>query len=277
MLIKTMLNKLMMKKNVTKIEPNDANGEAQVDLKSANKNSNAEQPLVGHLIELRGRVIKALASIFIIFLALVGFANPIFSYLASPLISALPQGGELISTGFIAPFFVPIKLVFILSFYISIPWILYQAWGFIGPGLYKNEQKVVFPIIFSSAFLFYLGMAFAFYVVLPIMSKFLVGTTPFGVEMKPDIKDYLSTVLNLFFIFGLAFEVPIVVIILVTAGVMSAAVIAAKRRYIILMAFILAAIVTPPDPLSQVLFACAGILLFEIGLFIAKLIEKRSL
>ncbi len=236
----------------------------------------AEQPLIDHLLELRSRLIKALVGVFVIFFMLVGFANPIYSYLATPLLSAMPTGGKLISIDMTASFFVPIKLVFSLSFYIALPWVLYQIWAFVGPGLYNNEKKIIAPIIFSSTLLFYVGMAFAFYLVLPVMSKFLVGTTPEGVEMATDIGKYLSMVLTLFFIFGFVFEIPVVVIILVTAGVMSVESIAAKRRYIILIAFVIAAVVTPPDPLSQILFACAGILLFELGLLIAKGLKRNS-
>lgn len=243
---------------------------------SASSNNLVEQPLIDHLLELRSRLIKALVGVFVIFFMLVGFANPIYSYLAKPLLSAMPIGGKLISIDMTASFFVPIKLVFSLSFYIVLPWILYQVWAFVGPGLYKNEKRVITPIIFSSTLLFYVGMVFAFYLVLPIMSKFLVGTTPEGVEMATDIGKYLSMVLTLFFIFGFVFEIPVVVIILVTAGVMSVESIAAKRRYIILIAFVIAAVVTPPDPLSQILFASAGILLFEVGLFIAKRLKRNS-
>lgn len=238
--------------------------------------TSAEQSFLHHLIELRDRFIKAGAGVLIIFLALIYFANDIYNFVATPLLNVIPEGGKMIATDVTAPFFVPIKLTLWVAFFIAIPWVLYQAWSFIAPGLYQHEKRVVFPIIFTSVSLFYIGMLFAYYAVMPIMFKFLSGAAPSGVEIATDINKYLSTVLRLFFFFGLIFEIPIVLIILISLGVISTESLAQKRPFIIIGMFFIGAIATPPDPFSMILFATAALALFEFGLYIGKQIEKRK-
>lgn len=241
-----------------------------------NKEENAQQTLIQHLMELRTCVLKALVGVFVIFLGLIWFRNDIYTFVAMPLINALPTGSKLIATEVTSTFLVPIKLTLWLSFFAAVPWVIYQIWLFIAPGLYQKERRLVFPMIFSSILLFYLGMMFAYFAVMPLMFKFLVGTTPDGVEMATDISQYLSVILRLFFIFGLAFEVPVAIILLVLMNVITVEKISAKRPYIIIGAFIVAAVVTPPDVLSQVAFAGMTIILFELGLWIAKQLKRSS-
>ncbi len=238
--------------------------------------TSAEQSFLQHLIELRDRLIKAGLGVLLIFLGLVYFSNDIYNFIATPLLSVIPEDGKMIATDVTAPFFVPIKLTLWVAFFIAIPWVLYQAWSFIAPGLYQHEKRVVFPIIFTSVTLFYVGMFFAYYAVMPIMFKFLSGAAPSGVEIATDINKYLSTVLRLFFFFGLIFEIPIVLIILISLGVMSTESLAKKRPYIIVGMFFIGAVATPPDPFSMILFSSAAIALFEFGLFIGKKIELRK-
>ncbi|WP_018122909.1 twin-arginine translocase subunit TatC [Wohlfahrtiimonas chitiniclastica] len=235
-----------------------------------------QQSLIQHLMELRTCILRALLGVFIIFFCLIWFRNDIYTFIAQPLINALPAGSKLIATELISPFIVPIKLTLWLSFFLAVPWVVYQIWRFIAPGLYQKEKRLVFPLLASSILLFYTGMLFSYYAVMPLMVKFLVGTTPDGVEMATDIGQYLSVVLRLFFIFGVAFEVPVAIILLVLMDVISAKDIKAKRPYIIIGAFVVAAVVTPPDVLSQVAFAGVTILLFELGLWIASRLKRSE-
>lgn len=235
-----------------------------------------QQSLIQHLMELRTCILRALLGVFVIFFCLIWFRNDIYTFIAQPLINALPAGSKLIATELISPFIVPIKLTLWLSFFLAVPWVVYQLWRFIAPGLYQKEKRLVFPLLASSILLFYTGMLFSYYAVMPLMVKFLVGTTPDGVEMATDIGQYLSVVLRLFFIFGVAFEVPVAIILLVLMDVISAKDIKAKRPYIIIGAFVVAAVVTPPDVLSQVAFAGVTILLFELGLWIASRLKRSE-
>ncbi|ELV07831.1 twin-arginine translocase subunit TatC [Wohlfahrtiimonas chitiniclastica] len=235
-----------------------------------------QQSLIQHLMELRTCILRALLGVFVIFFCLIWFRNDIYTFIAQPLINALPAGSKLIATELISPFIVPIKLTLWLSFFLAVPWVVYQIWRFIAPGLYQKEKRLVFPLLASSILLFYTGMLFSYYAVMPLMVKFLVGTTPDGVEMATDIGQYLSVVLRLFFIFGVAFEVPVAIILLVLMDVISAKDIKAKRPYIIIGAFVVAAVVTPPDVLSQVAFAGVTILLFELGLWIASRLKRSE-
>lgn len=243
---------------------------------NVNKEENSQQSLIQHLMELRSCLLRALSGVLVIFMCLIWFRNDIYSFIAHPLLAALPAGSKLIATELVSPFLVPIKLTLWLSFFLSVPWVVYQVWRFIAPGLYQTEKRLVFPMLASSISLFYLGMLFSYYVVLPLMTKFLVGTTPEGVEMATDIGLYLSVVLRIFFIFGVAFEVPVAIILLVLMNVVSIEKISAKRPYIIIGAFVVAAIVTPPDVLSQVAFAGITIILFEVGLWIAKQMKRSK-
>lgn len=241
-----------------------------------NPEDNSNQSLIQHLMELRTCILRALLGVVVIFFGLIWFRNDIYTFIAMPLIDALPQGSKLIATEVTSTFLVPIKLTLWLSFFLAVPWVIYQIWRFIAPGLYQTERRLVFPMITSSILLFYLGMLFAYFAVMPLMFKFLVGTTPDGVEMATDISQYLSVILRLFFIFGVAFEVPVAIILLVLMNVITVEKISAKRPYIIIGAFVVAAVVTPPDVLSQVAFAGMTLILFELGLWVAKGLKKQK-
>lgn len=241
---------------------------------NTNSEEDSQQSLIQHLMELRRCILKALLGVVVIFFGLIWFRNDIYTFVATPLLDALPQGSKLIATEVTSTFLVPIKLTLWLSFFLAVPWVIYQIWNFIAPGLYQKERRLVFPMIFSSIMLFYLGMLFAYFAVMPLMFQFLVGTTPEGVEMATDISQYLSVILRLFFIFGVAFEVPVAIILLVLMNVITVEKISAKRPYIIIGAFVVAAVVTPPDILSQIAFAAMTLILFELGLWISKMLKK---
>ena len=234
----------------------------------------SEQPFVSHLIELRDRLMRAVIGVGIIFLCLFPFANQLYQIISRPLLEKLPQGHEMIATGVISPFLAPFKLTLVAAIFIAMPYILYQFWAFVAPGLYKHEKRVMMPMVGSSALLFYLGALFAFYVVFPLVFAFMVATTPEGVNMAPDISQYLEFVLTLFFAFGLAFEVPIATIILVWMGVTTPAKLAHKRPYIIVGAFCVGMMLTPPDVISQTLLALPMWVLFELGLFFSRIIYR---
>lgn len=238
-------------------------------------NPTKEQTFIHHLIELRDRLIRAGVGVLLVFVCLVYFSNDIYNFVATPLLKVMPEGGRMIATDVVAPFLAPIKLTLWVSFFIAIPWVLYQVWAFVAPGLYQHEKRVAFPIIFTSVLLFYLGMCFAYYAVMPVMFKFLSGSAPAGVEIATDINKYLSTVLRLFFFFGVVFEIPIILIILVSLRILKTESLVSKRPYIIVGIFTVSAIATPPDPFSMIIFASAAILLFELGLYIGKRIEKK--
>lgn len=235
-----------------------------------------EQPFVQHLIELRDRLLRVVLVVVVVFLCLFPFANDLYSFLASPLIQKLPQGSKMIATGVISPFLTPFKLAMVASIFVAVPYILYQAWAFIAPGLYNREKKLVFPLLISSTALFYLGMVFAYYVVFPLVFGFMATQTPEGVSQAPDISMYLDFALKLFFAFGLAFEVPIATILLVWTGMTTAKSLAAKRPYIIVGAFVVGMLLTPPDVISQTLLALPMWLLFELGLLFSRWYAKKE-
>ena len=236
----------------------------------------AEQTFVSHLIELRDRLLRIVMAILVVFLGLFAFANDIYHYVASPLMELLPEGQSMIATGVISPFLTPFKLTLIFSFYIAIPYILYQVWGFVAPGLYKHERKMVMPLAASSTVLFYTGMAFAYYVVFPLIFAFLTTTAPEGVEVMPDMKDYLDFVLKLFFAFGVAFEVPIATILLVWMGTTTPDKLREKRPYVIVGAFVIGMLLTPPDMISQTLLAIPMWILFEAGIIFSKFLMPKD-
>ncbi|MES9844042.1 MAG: twin-arginine translocase subunit TatC [Candidatus Sedimenticola sp. 6PFRAG5] len=240
----------------------------------ADSSSLAEQPFVSHLIELRDRLLRAVVAIIIIFLVLFPFANDIYQVISAPLLAKLPQGDQMIATGVISPFLAPFKLALVAAIFLAMPFLLYQLWSFIAPGLYKHEKRVLIPMVGSSALLFYLGSAFAFYVVFPLVFAFMVATTPDGVNMAPDITQYLEFVLTLFFAFGLAFEVPIATIILVWMGMTTPESLSNKRPYIIVGAFCIGMLLTPPDVISQTLLALPMWVLFEVGLFFSRIVYR---
>lgn len=232
---------------------------------------------ISHLVELRQRLMRGVIAILVIFVACAPFANTLYEYLASPLMAALPEGNTMISTEPHGPFFVPFKFAFAFSVGIAMPYLLYQIWAFVAPGLYKHEKKAVVPLLVSSSVLFYLGILFAYYIVFPLIFAFFTGTAPEGVAVMTDINSYLSFVLKLFFAFGIAFEVPIATVLLVKAGATTPESLAAKRPYIIVGAFVVGMFLTPPDVFSQTMLAVPVWILFEIGLYFSKLARNKKL
>ena len=235
------------------------------------------EPFVSHLIELRNRLLWAVGSVLLVFLCLVPFAGDLYEWFAKPVMANLPQGGTMISTEPHGPFFIPFKFAFACAFALAIPMVLYQVWAFIAPGLYQNEKSIALPLVVSSTLLFYAGIAFAYYVVFPIIFKFFSSMAPEGVAVMPDISSYMSFALKLFFAFGAAFEVPVATVLLARMGVVSTAAMARQRPYIILGAFVLGMLLTPPDIFSQVMLAVPVWLLFEVGLLFARKLEKNDL
>lgn len=236
----------------------------------------ATETLLSHLIELRDRVLRMFLAIFIVFLALFPFANQIYTFLAKPLMVHLPEGTSMIAIEVAAPFLIPFKLVLLLAVVIAIPYILYQFWAFIAPGLYKHEKRLAMPLVVSSTLLFYLGMAFAYFVVFPLIFAFFTATAPEGVAVMTDISRYLDFVIMLFIAFGIAFEVPIATILLVSMGATTPEKLARKRPYVIVGTFVIGMILTPPDIISQTLLALPMWILFEIGLVLSRMMEKRK-
>jgi sec-independent protein translocase protein TatC len=237
-----------------------------------------EQSFISHLIELRNRLLRAFASVLVIFIALFPFANPLYSLLAGPLTRHLPEGSSMIAIEVASPFLIPFKMVLLLSVVLAVPFILYQAWAFIAPGLYRHERRLVFPILISSTLLFYIGMAFAYFVVFPLVFGFFTSIAPEGVTVMTDIGKYLDFVILIFLAFGVAFEVPIVTVVLVKMGLVSAESLAKKRPYIIVVAFVVGMLLTPPDVVSQIMLAIPIWLLFELGLFFSRfmLVSKNE-
>jgi len=237
-------------------------------------NSEPEIPFLSHLVELRDRLLRSVLFVLLIFSGLFYFANDIYHFVATPIMEALPEGSTMVATKTTAPFLTPFKLALVTSIFIGMPFLLFQAWSFIAPGLYKHEKRLAFPLLFSSIVLFYAGMAFAYYVVFPLIFTFLTAMAPEGVTVLPDISDYLDLVLKLFFAFGIAFEVPIATIIFVVIGWTTPDKLVEKRAYIIVGAFVLGMLLTPPDIVSQVMLAIPMWLLFEVGVLFSRMILK---
>lgn len=231
-------------------------------------------PLVEHLIELRSRVLRIVLSVLLVFLGLFYFANDIYLFISEPLRSILPPGAQMIATEVASPFLAPFKLTLFTAFLVSVPYILYQLWSFIAPGLYEHEKKLAFPLLGSSIVLFYAGMAFAYYAVFPLLFAFFTKAAPEGVTVMTDINSYLSFVLKLFFAFGIAFEIPVATVLLVLAGITSVESLVAKRSYVILGCFVVGMLLTPPDVFSQTLLAIPMWLLFEVGILISRFLPK---
>ncbi|WP_322629808.1 twin-arginine translocase subunit TatC [Halothiobacillus sp.] len=227
-----------------------------------------------HLVELRNRLLKSVLVVLLLFLALFPFRNELFTLLADPLSRHMPAGTTMIAVQVAAPFFIPLKLTALTAVFIAIPFLLYQLWAFIAPGLYKHERKMVAPLVFSSTILFYLGACFAYFVVFPIVFGFLSTAGPADVNFAPDIGEYLSFVTSLFFAFGFVFEVPVAIVLLVIVGVVTPDKLAEFRRYAILSAFIIGAILTPPDVLSQFMMAVPIWLLYELGIIVGRIVLK---
>ena len=235
-----------------------------------------DQPLIAHLIELRDRLIRILVVILIFFIGFIAFANDLYAYLAEPLQSLLPEGASMIATQVASPFLAPFKLALYLSVYCGAPMILYQLWGFIAPGLYSNEKKIAGPLLISSIFLFYAGMAFAYFAVFPLVFGFFTTVGPTGVTVMTDIDAYLSLVLKLFLSFGLAFEIPVATMLLIKAGIASPESLKEKRPYVFIGCFVVGMLVTPPDMISQTLLAVPMWLLFEAGLIGARFLGSKK-
>ena len=232
--------------------------------------------LIAHLIELRGCVLKAVVSVFVVFLCLVYFAQDLYHWLATPLLDTLPENAQMIATDVASPFFAPFKLTMVLSFFIAIPVVLYQIWGFVAPGLYKNEKRLVAPLLFSSTLLFYLGMAFAYYVVFPLAFSFFTSVAPEGVVINTDISSYLNFVLKIFFAFGLSFEIPVAIVLMCWTGVTTPDALRAKRPYVIVGVFVVGMLLTPPDIISQTLLAIPMWILFEFGIVIGSIYTLKK-
>ncbi len=235
-----------------------------------------EESFISHLIELRTRLVRAVAGLLVIFLCLMPFASQIYDLLAMPMIHALPDGVHMIATGVVAPFFVPVKVTLMAAFVISLPWVLYQAWAFVAPGLYAHEKRLAVPLVVASTLLFLLGMAFCYFFVFGTVFKFIATFAPKSIMPAPDIEQYLSFVMTMFLAFGASFEVPIVVILLVKTGMVSVEKLSEVRSYVIVGAFVIAAVITPPDVTSQVMLAVPMCLLYEVGLFVARMIAPKS-
>ena len=230
----------------------------------------SEQPLIKHLFELRTTALRCIISIILITIILLPFANQIYSFIATPLIAKLPEGSSMIATEVASPFFAPFKLTLFCGIFFSIPYILYQTWTFIAPGLYINERKLILPLLVSSSLLFYLGIFFAYYVVFPILFAFLTTTAPSNITVMTDINHYLDFILKLFFAFGVSFEIPIATILLIKSNFITIEKLSSNRPYIILFAFFVGMLLTPPDVISQILLAIPIWVLFEIGLVLGK-------
>lgn len=234
-----------------------------------------QAPLIEHLIELRTRLVRAVAAILVIFLALYAFSNNIYTFVADPLMALLPEGSQMIATEVASPFLAPFKLTLVVAVFAAVPVILHQAWSFVAPGLYENEKKLAIPLLASSILLFYAGAAFAYFVVFPLLFAFFTQAGPQGVTVMTDISQYLNFVLKLFFAFGIAFEIPIATILMVLSGITTVEKLSRKRPYVFLACFVAGMLLTPPDVISQSLLAVPMYLLYEIGLLFARLFKRN--
>ena len=237
----------------------------------------AEGTLISHLLELRERLLRSTVAVLIVFLPLAFFSNELFTLVAQPLIDRLPEGTSIIATSVAAPFMAPLKLSLIAAVFVAMPYLLYQAWAFVAPGLYRHERRFALPLFVSSVILFYVGVAFAYFIVFPLMFAFLTSTTPVGVRMMTDMSSYLDFVLLLFFAFGLAFEMPVAVVLLAATGLVKVESLRKQRGYVVIGIFVIAAILTPPDAVSQCFMALPMYALYEIGILLAQyLVRQRA-
>ncbi|MCM2129689.1 twin-arginine translocase subunit TatC [Larsenimonas rhizosphaerae] len=234
-----------------------------------------QMPLIEHLVELRSRLLKAVVVIVVIFLGLYSFSNDIYTFIAQPLMSLLPPGSQMIATEVASPFLAPFKLTLVVALFIAVPFLLYQAWAFIAPGLYTHEKKLAFPLLASSIVLFYSGAVFAYFVVFPLLFKFFTTAAPAGVQVMTDINAYLTFVLKLFFAFGLAFEIPIATFLLILTGAATVKTLSSKRPYIVIGCFVVGMLLTPPDVVSQSLLAVPMWLLFEVGIIFGRFVKHQ--
>ena len=243
---------------------------------SAQEPAAGKQPLVAHLLELRDRLLRILLVTLVIFAGLFAFSNDIYEFVSAPLRAVLPDNSTMIATNITASFFAPLKLTFAVAIFLSMPYILLQIWGFVAPGLYDRERRMALPILLSSIVLFYAGVAFAYFVIFPLVWLFFSHTGPLSIQMAPDISSYLEIALKLFFAFGVAFEIPIATMMLIFSGAISPEKLVSKRPYIVVGCFVVAMLLTPPDPISQCLLAVPMWLLFEAGVFFGRWIKKKK-
>jgi sec-independent protein translocase protein TatC len=245
-------------------------------MSQTNTAADKEQPLIAHLIELRQRVMRIVLFVLVIFAGLFYFANDLYAYLSAPLTALLPEGTSMIATDVTSPFFAPFKLALVLAVVIGIPYILHQIWSFIAPGLYENEKHLAVPLLISSIFLFYAGIAFAYFVVFPLVFGFFTSVGPENVAVMTDISSYLNFVLKLFFAFGVVFEIPIATLLLIWSGATTAESLGQKRAYVIVGCFVVGMLLTPPDIISQSLLALPMWLLFEVGLIMGRIFVRNT-
>lgn len=245
-------------------------------MSNADTPEDGEQSFLSHLVELRSRLLKAVAAVLLILVVLIPFANKIYGWLAKPLLAKLPAGGAMIATDIASPFFAPLKLAFFVALFLAMPFILYQMWSFVSPGLYKHERRLAVPLLASSVLLFYVGCAFAYFLVLPAIFTFMTGVAPAGVAVMPDISRFLDFALVLFMAFGFCFEVPVALVILVAIEVVTPEQLVRSRSYAIVGAFVIAAILTPPDVISQLLLAIPMCVLYEVGIVAARFVARRA-
>ena len=238
--------------------------------------SATEDTFISHLIEMRDRLLRAVLAVVIIFICLFPWAQDLYALLAKPLLAALPKGGQMIATEVTTPFFVPVKVTLMAAFLLALPWVFYQAWAFVAPGLYQHEKRIGAPLVIASVILFVLGMAFAYFLVFPVVFGFIVGVAPEGVAVMTDIGKYLDFVLTLFLAFGVTFEVPVAVVLLVKMGMVSVAKLREIRPYVIVGAFVIGAIFTPPDVISQFMLAVPLWILYELGILVAAMITRTK-
>ncbi len=238
--------------------------------------SDAPDTFMSHLIELRARLVRAIVAVLAVFVVLFFWSSQIYDLLAAPMISVLPPGAHMIATGVVTPFLVPMKMTLLLSFFVALPYVLYQVWAFVAPGLYEHEKKLVLPLVVLSTSLFFIGVLFCYFFVFRAVFSFVAQWAPASISVAPDIEQYLSFAMTLFLAFGVTFEVPVVVIILVRTGVVTIEQLRAFRGYFYVAAFVIAAVVTPPDVLSQCLLAVPLCLLFEVGLLMARFVQRSA-
>jgi sec-independent protein translocase protein TatC len=237
----------------------------------------AEGTLISHLIELRQRLLKAVVAVFLCFIPCAIFADWLFTVVAEPLIDKMPEGTSMIATSVISPVMAPLKLALFVALFIAMPYVLFQVWAFVAPGLYKREKRFAIPLMVSSILLFYAGVAFAYFVVFPLMFAFLTTTAPTGVQVMTDITNYLDFVLLLFFAFGIAFEMPVATVLLASTGLVRVETMAKNRGYVLLGIFVIAAFLTPPDALSQTAMAVPMWLLYEVGIILSRILLRERL
>jgi sec-independent protein translocase protein TatC len=233
-----------------------------------------EDTFISHLIEMRDRLLRAVIAVVVLFVILFPWAQDLYALLAKPMLAALPQGGQMIATEVTTPFFVPIKVTMMAAFLLALPWVFYQVWAFVAPGLYQHEKRLGVPLVVASVLLFLLGMSFAYFLVFPVVFGFIVGVAPEGVAVMTDIGKYLDFVMTLFIAFGITFEVPVAVVLLVKMGMVSIAKLREIRPYVVVGAFVIGAIFTPPDVISQFMLAVPMWLLYELGIIVASMITK---